>query len=92
MNTPTSLEKGGFNPRKKATIISTNENALPAHLIFPSHYHPSAETFPDLEAAIQEGMKAAQKSVAEKRRLYITQLPFGTNESVVKELLKNYDT
>lgn len=92
MNISIDLTEEGHDDHKKATIISTSEKSLPAHLSFPSHYHPSAETFPDLEAAIQGGREAALKSVAEKRRLYMTHFPFGTNENVVEKLLKDYST
>ncbi|KAL8822986.1 MAG: hypothetical protein Q9191_006287, partial [Dirinaria sp. TL-2023a] len=92
MKTSIDLAEEGYDPQNEGTIISITEKSLPAHLIFPSYYDPSAGNFPDLEAAIEEGREAALKSVAEKRRLYITHLPFGTDENVVQELLKDYST
>ena len=86
-----TMEEDNF-PHQKATIISTFDRSLPAHLSFPSHYHPLAKTCPDLEAAIEEGREAAQKSADMNRRLYIVNVPFGTTEDAMGALLKDYST
>ena len=45
-----------------------------------------------MHKAMNVGLQAAEKSIAEDRRLYIRDFPFGTTEGDLKELLGDYKT